>query len=167
MTLPFIKGDKIGFAIFPMIFDGTEWVAILGDSAGHLQVDVLTLPGINEYDNILFGYNDRLADFESQASTNGTTDANSTTCPSGEIWVVTTASCRHNDPTARRLEIQFYDGAQSIPLKVEANVDQWVTISAPGPLVLKAGDYIIGRAISLGSGRTVYVMLNGYKMKVA
>ncbi len=134
-----------------------------------LERAVVALEIIDDFadpDNLLFGYEDRLFEDVEVTSTNGTTNADSTPVPPGEVHIVTHITARHNDPVARNLWIYFYDGAALNDLASLLPAPQNVTLDRQGLFILKEADYLRCRVIALGAGKDAILRINGYKMKV-
>lgn len=167
MTQPTIDGVGHGIPRMCFFSDGTKWYAALIDSAGHLQIDVVSYPGSNAFGNIPFGYQDRYLERKEATSVNGHTYVDGSTVPSGEVWIVTSFTGYHDDPTARIIRQYIYDGTARLIVDLKESAGQWIPYSPPKTYVLKAGDYLSVRADSLATGCKVYLTANGYKMKVA
>jgi len=117
---------------------------------------------------LLWGYSDVLAQSKTTAS-DGTspTTVQSDVVPAGEIWVVTSYLCYHNDTVARQVNTVAYIDAISVNLNIDVAAGKFVAVPIAGTIVLKAGDYLLGYGYALVAGKTINLQAAGYKMKVA
>uniref|UniRef100_A0A6M3XVP8 Uncharacterized protein n=1 Tax=viral metagenome TaxID=1070528 RepID=A0A6M3XVP8_9ZZZZ len=166
MTQPKIDGTKHGQPRTIFGSDGTDWYALLVDALGHLQVDVVTVPGINSYLNIPFGYNDRLFD---RGEVIGVPAGHwyffSGPVPPGEIWVVHSLSAVNwNNP--KTIEMGVGDGATWHRLNQETQTAMADFIYWNGLVLLKQGDQVRIIILDCTLNDNVEASVWGYKMKV-
>jgi len=167
MVQPKIEGTGHGIPRMTYGSDGTDHYEVAVDSDGHVKADIQTYPGRNAYLNIPFAYNDHYAESQEATSPDGAQFVNTTAVPAGEVWVVTSVCVSHDDATARRLGLEFYDGASHHLVAGVASAAANDPLNRQGMFVLKAGDRMRGRAYGLATGKKVYIAVVGHKMKVA
>lgn len=114
--------------------------------------------------NLVFGYAGQILEADYVTTSNGTTSVLSTAVPPDEIHIVTQITVYHNDTVARTIRLLLEEGGGDCVLARVDGVDNLVTVDRQGWWVLVEGDQIEGRAISLASGKRVYLTISGYKM---
>jgi len=118
--------------------------------------------------NLLFGYYDRLAASKSTTTaTAGTNVLNMDAVPAGEVWVVQAASMKDVNNATTGVELRAIVAGNEVVLNYTAAVAAGVPVPWTGQATLKAGDYLQGVWLGVTLNDDLYLIANGYKMKVA
>jgi len=151
-----IKHLRIPFPRFPLVKDDSDdWNPIRGDYNGGVFAGA-------------FGsYHDRWCErvgAEAPAG-GGNTFAESSAVPAGYVYVLQAVSAHHDDATARRVQISL-GGQQYTIIAQRMAADTWEAAIANGCWVLKEGDTVLAVAVSLAEGRSLTMLVWGYKVKL-
>ncbi|MHA1215939.1 MAG: hypothetical protein ACTSPX_01260 [Candidatus Thorarchaeota archaeon] len=151
-----IKYLRIPFPRFPLVKDASDdWNPVRGDYNGGVFAGPFgTFESVWQESVI-----------QAAPAGGGNTIAESTIVPSGYLYVLQSVSLQHNDPSARRLQIQFRPGNYSILAWTDGAIS-WQPAIAIGCWVMEEGDYLQGLVYDLAEGRNAYLRLWGYKVKL-
>ena len=116
---------------------------------------------------LLFGYSSRLAEAATTVSTGAADTFVDIPNPlASEIWIVQSASLRHDDPVNRSMEIQIRSPTVAVIAALGAGYAAWVPLVWNGAVPLAQNDMIRGHGVAIAIGQTLYLEIWGYKMGI-
>lgn len=117
---------------------------------------------------MVWGYSGRWVDYE-HASAEGAGDAVADCTPvaAGEVWVLQAVAYSHNAAAAKDLGIDLITTGHDMLLVRDYDVAPNVWQRWSGECVLAYQDFVRASAYAPGAGKSIYVRVWGYKMKVA
>jgi hypothetical protein len=159
-------------------YDGTDYRVVKVDASGNLVAAVLADQNVQArlhgYDGTnwrklqqVFGYTDRVVEKQTTVSTGaGTTAVDSTAVEAGYVHVISSVAAWHSNVGALFCVLQFYNGTNYLEQSIAPALAQYTLMSLSLPFVLKASDSLRFYAVALPAGQSVFLSLNGYKMKI-
>ena len=147
-------------------YDGTDFRAILVDSTGKPQADIVDLPGKNTLNNFYIGYWAQYEECGSDLNAAGGHIVKSgTAVPSGEIWVIQNVWSLNNT-TSVRMQHRLNIGDNVHYINDFAAPGVGIAKVTTGTWVLKAGDYVTWLWVSTVIDDDLYWGVSGYKCKI-
>jgi len=140
----------------PIIWDGTDWRAIAGDTAGRVQV---------RGEDQLFSYKDRYA--EEKSNINAAAGPNSleaSNVPAGEVWFVQAVSMLNRNTAATNVYAEARAPGAGVRFFLDDSLVADVVTLWNGLILLKAGDHIRVHWEGCSAGDELYMWVHGYKM---
>jgi len=117
---------------------------------------------------MLWGYSDRYAESASNLSMPaGISNVNCTAVPAGEVWKVSGATIVVISATCSEFRPAFDAGGVTIPISNVLAPVSGQLYPFVFDATLKAGDFMLGRFYGMTLNDDAYVIVFGYKMKVA
>lgn len=117
---------------------------------------------------LVFGYTGRVAEYKTGVADGaGHAVASTTAVDAGEIHVLQVVSASHNAGAAKGIEIYHVVAGASAPLIFTTATASGMWEIAVVEVVLAQGDQITAYAIAPGDGKSVYMHVRGYAMKIA
>lgn len=189
--MPLILGAEATGEAHPILVDSSGRVLIAQPTPADLQATVTPaaaaefevvqptpadlLIGAHGWDGaawrklpLLWGYTDRL--FYRGFTSNATTGDNSFVSgavPTGEIWVLKSASTRNVNTASTRQWMGFVTSPAGGWFHIDPSVPANETSEWAGEIILQAGDNISFLMRDCTSGDDIEVLAFGYKMKIA
>lgn len=119
-----------------------------------------------QFFNLIFGYNDRYVESESDLNAGaGTVEKSLSAVPAGEIWVLQAAHGL-NSKRAAGVVIRVTDGTDFADLTTGLTPASVSRVCWSGEVVMKEGDYVHFFFLGTIAGDDLYWNAWGYKMKV-
>ena len=148
--------------------DGTATpVKVLVDADGHLQLDVLTVPGSTGVGNVLMGWNAAYEEYGSDADgVAGTNTQSGAAVPAGEVWVIQ-MMWSLNDVSSVVQQHWIVGGLGTHRLAYYAAPGANVPVIVRDVVVLGAGAFLRWKWLGCVVGDNLFWGALGYKMKVA
>ena len=117
---------------------------------------------------LLWGYSDRYVErAENESAAAGDNSLTSSTVPAGEVWVVQGVIVM-NMYTATQCCAFLAAGDTGYALTEQVTLAPATCYRfAINPVIMKAGDYLCAIFLNCQAGDDLYMVINGYKMKVA
>jgi len=151
-----IKYLRIPFPRFPLVKDASDdWNPVRGDYNGGV------------FAGPFGGFHDTWrVDVTATSSGGGTTELTTGELADGYLYVLQQCSLSHDDVAERDTYLMVYNTVTLWWIIREPALAPTRTLNLSGPLVLKAGDEIRARCLSLASGKKLYLFLAGYKVRL-
>jgi len=167
MALPEIIGDKIGFPMFPMIWDGSKWVAISKATFDGILTALEIIDGFADAQNLIFGYNNRYEEKgEDDNAPSGGADKSLSAVPADEIWVISSIWAG-NWTRGCNVWLKIVCGANIHFVHFEATGGAAQVAVVTGAFVMKYEDFVRVTYSGLTAGDDLKWGALGYKMKIS
>ena len=127
---------------------------------------LVTVDGLGQMMTGLTAYYARYVFAASLISTGSDISVDTVAVPTGEVWIITDIAVWHNDPIPRRVTVMLRASSINFLLFRNSFLLEQEVMDRQGLWVLKEGDYIRTLFVTPASGKTGYVNVVGYKIKV-
>lgn len=150
-------------------------VAVNNDAEVHQVTPANMRTGAHGWDGtvwrklpLVFGYSSRLAEYKTGVAAGaGHAVCSTTAVAPGHIRVLQVVSASHNAGVNKGIEVYHVVAGVSAPLifTTATATGAWEILTCE--VVLAEGDQITAYAIAPGAGKSVYMHVRGYQMKIA